>query len=110
MKYDYSSSPTKNTMNTILLLFTITCLATASAAKAPGQPREAPDHPPQAQPVVKMLGAVTTNSPDLLKSVFSESRLKELDAQEDWNDLLKALQEQVHDFYGTTKLQLGAFR
>lgn len=60
--------------------------------------------------MVEMLRAVTTNSPDLLKSAFSETRLKELDAQEDWHDLLKALQQQVHDFYGTTKLQWGAFR
>lgn len=100
-------------MKTILRLFTITCLAIASAAsagKAPDHPRKAPDHPPQAEPVAKMLQAVTSGNHGPLKSVFSASQLRELDPKDDWEDLLKVLQKQVGEFYGTTKLNLKAFQ
>jgi hypothetical protein len=85
--------------------------ASASSAEPSPDPRlKAPIHPPQAEPLVKMLEAVTTSNPAPLKVVFSASRLKDLDPQDEWNALLKVLQEQVRAFYGTTKLDLRAFR
>ena len=71
---------------------------------------QSPDHPPQAQPLVKMLEAIATGNPAPLKAVFSEPRTKELDPEEDWSDVLKALQQQARVFYGTTKLDLKGFQ
>ncbi len=67
--------------------------------------------PPQAQPVITMLEAVTSNNPDLLKSVLSDSQLAEFnDAEPARNDGLNDLKRMMLGFYETTNLDLNAFR
>lgn len=56
-----------------------------------------------------MLAAITTDNPDLLKSVLSDSQLDGFNAEPD-RDGLKELKQQVVNFYGTTDLDLKAFR
>ena len=65
----------------------------------------------QAQPVIKMLKAITSNNPDLLKSVLSYSQLADFnDAEPARNDGLNDLKQMMLGFYETTHLDLKAFR
>lgn len=68
------------------------------------------DAPPQAQPIITMLAAITTDNSDLLKTVLSDPQLDDSSTEPDRDDGLKELKQQVMAFYRTTDLDLKAFR
>ena len=90
-------------MRAIAGLFAITFMPTSCSPTST-------DAPPQAQPIITMLAAITTDNSDLLKTVLSDSQLDDSNAESDRDDGLKELKQQVVAFYKTTDLDLKAFR
>ena len=91
-------------MRAISVLFAVTMLVTSCTTTS------IHDAPPQAQPVITMFEAIMGNNIDLLKSVLIDSQLDDFNAEPDRDDGLKELERQMLNAYGTTNLDLNAFR